>query len=208
MMDDNMRGVLDMWYAEWLEKLPPRLRDVSFDTFHFEFEDGAVRGDKEAYQRVVDWTAAFKDVKKGLFLYGATGVGKTHLAVSALKAVAREIPAAVRYLNMSSFLERRRSKVGEGKSLSNYPGIFGRDRLVLLDEMGALRPTEWIAEQVYLVVDALWQEDKRVIVTSNQTYGELASLYGERTASRLVDLTVKVNVGGGDDRVQRARRNT
>ena len=175
-----------------------RFADTNFESYQ------CPPGDTEAAAKVMAWCDAFsRDTRLAPFLYGATGTGKTHLGIAALRLLA-EKRWPVRYFDVPTRLDKMRSDIGHHASKPVTAGLK-QAHIILLDELGAVKPTDWVIEQVYLLTDWLWKERKVVIVTSNKDYSELAVDLGERTVSRLVDLTRKVQVGGEDYRTLRAK---
>ena len=78
-----------------------------------------------------------------------------------------------------------------------------------MDDMGAETPTKFAAEQIYLMIDSRYQNNKLTIFTSNYTLDELAERFnnpvdskpdvmGSRIASRLNQMCGKVKFGDVD----------
>src|SRR3712207_9281221 len=61
--------------------------------------------------------------------------------------------------------------------------------LLHLDDLGAERPTEWVLEQLYSIVNERWQDGRSIVVTSNLVDVErLREQIGSRTVSRLFEI--------------------
>jgi DNA replication protein DnaC len=60
--------------------------------------------------------------------------------------------------------------------------------LLHLDDVGAERQTEWVLEQLYSIVNARYEDQKAVVVTTNLDPDELATQIGKRTVSRLIEM--------------------
>lgn len=175
-----------------------RFKDTDFASYR------TPPGDEEAAAQVIAWCNDFTlEQRLGPYLYGATGTGKTHLGIAALRSLASH-RWPVRYFDVPTRLDKMRSDIGHHASKPVTCGL-AQSHIIMLDELGAIKPTDWVIEQVYLLADWLWKQKKVVIVTSNKDYSELAGDLGERTVSRLVDLTRKVSVGGKDYRVGQAK---
>jgi DNA replication protein DnaC len=61
--------------------------------------------------------------------------------------------------------------------------------LLHLDDLGAEKPTEWVLEQLYSIVNERWQNERSIVVTSNPGIDELRAQIGQRTVSRLEEIT-------------------
>lgn len=73
--------------------------------------------------------------------------------------------------------------------------------LLILDDLGSERPTEWTAERLYALVNRRWLEERPTIVTSNLASGELQQAVGPRVYSRLVgNGSVGIGLSGPDRR--------
>lgn len=62
--------------------------------------------------------------------------------------------------------------------------FFDADLLVI-DDLGAMRNTEWQIQIVYEIIDARYASEKPTIVTSNMTFKEIGEVFHERIRSRL-----------------------
>lgn len=180
-----------------LRSVGPRFCDSTFATYD------VPPGDKNALATMMAWAKDFTPGSRGIFMVGPTGTGKTHLAVSALLGLSARY-VLCRYVDVPVRIERMRSRIGSGQEPGARAG-FRDAMVVLLDELGEVKPTEWVVEQVYLMVDMLYKSNVTTIVTSNKDYDELVGDLGERTVSRLIQMTQKVPVPGDDYRMLQAR---
>lgn len=167
----------------------------------------------EAKEAVRAWAGDFvrqeSGPRTGLFLTGGVGVGKSMLAY----AVAHYIAGAglsVGALSVSRHFAQVRSKIGSNERVPTADEMvldFTRRpwRLLLLDDLGVEKPTDWLVEQIYLLVDAAYLRNIPLLVTSNLDYAELGERLGERTVSRIVYLTDKIEVPGDDWRIKTAK---
>jgi DNA replication protein DnaC len=194
-------------YASWVEshrkdflasmRVPPVYRSCSLETF-----EATTQEQKHALHVAQEWLTS---EVLGLFLCGPCGTGKTHLAIGALLAM-RAKRWSGRFASSSEFLFRCRNSFRKG-SADNIEEIIseycGSD-VLLLDDLGAEKPTEFSRETLGLVVDKVYREMSCLIVTSNFDLNGLAERIDERTADRLVDICRAVKLSGRSFRQKRA----
>jgi DNA replication protein DnaC len=116
--------------------------------------------------RVVD---EFPAVKKGLFLEGQPGVGKTHLAVAVLKQVIERTGARGLFYDTRDLLRVIRSTYDPSirtTELEILRPVMVADLLVL-DDLGAEKTSEWVEETMNLIVNTRYNERRLTIFTSN-----------------------------------------
>lgn len=136
--------------------------------------------------------------RPNVVLTGKAGTGKTH----AVYAIARGL----------AFTESTPWVVTAAEILDSLrPGApdpettMARAKEVpylVVDDLGAERPTDWTSERLGIVFDHRWREMRATIVTTNLTVGpdaELIEAIGERSYSRLVGSGAVVHAFGGPD---------
>jgi DNA replication protein DnaC len=169
--------------------------------------------------------------KTGLLLIGPIGTGKTHLAVGIIQELIRSKGVPCRFCDYRELLKQIQNSYNpsvETTELEILQPIFNTEVLVL-DELGAIRPTEWVWDTVSHILNSRYNDKKTTVVTTNFPNlppGEAVSLHAspteaarqavrnetlgdritERMRSRLHELCRVVQLEGSDfrQRVQRA----
>src|SRR3984893_9589943 len=106
--------------------------------------------------------------EKGLLLMGPSGVGKTHLAVAALKDLIRRGHAGL-FCDYRELLKEIQASYNPA-SESTEMGILEPIRTVeilILDDLGASKPSDWVRDIVGIVVNARYNEKRTTIITTN-----------------------------------------
>lgn len=149
---------------------------------------------------------------RNLLLLGPVGVGKTHAAVAAARGPHFERGTDVRFLPVVELLDLLRPGGPE-----NALYDLADTDLLVLDDLGSERPTEWTAERLYALINRRWLEVRPTVCTTNlpatrrdapEGYqgATLDEAVGERVFSRLVGNGAVVLRLTGHDRRRKVRR--
>lgn len=118
------------------------------------------------YVRRFDEIMRSKDDMKGLMLYGPVGTGKSYLAACIANALmAKRVP--VLYTSIIKLTG------WSSDDLSDLMDKMRRARLLILDDLGAERGTDFKLEQVFAVIDSRLNSNKPLIVTTNMTLEQM-----------------------------------
>lgn len=159
-----------------------------------------------AYRLVEDYPAA----DRGLLFMGPVGVGKTHLSVAILPGLIEkgvpclfyEVGALLKEIQSSYNPESRESE------LKVLEPIFEAEVLVL-DELGAMKPTDWVRDMMMQIINTRYNDKKLTIFTTNylddrrtERDETLEDRIGVRLRSRLFEMCITVHLEGEDYRKQ------
>jgi DNA replication protein DnaC len=134
-----------------------------------------------------------------VILTGPTGTGKTFQAWAwwrrwAFYATRDRVPDA-QFYTAADLLERIR-KSYDGERIELVPS-----ELLVIDDLGVERPTEWVSEQLYRIVDERYRNCLPLFVTTNLTGVQLRDRLGDRLVSRLAEMCISVRLDGKDRRL-------
>lgn len=194
--------------------IPPRLRGARLENYK-----AATTEQERALKRCSDYSAnAIENIKigKGLFLHGGVGTGKTHLAVATAYDAICRYPD--KFSKRPGFDDYDPGKNGYRFSFipvvdlldairDSYSGkkndIIHRakaDELIVLDDIGAEKPTDWVEERLYALIDLRYRMQRSTIYTTNCTVAQLEAQIGARAISRIIEMTDGIKFDGPDYR--------
>ena len=142
-----------------------RFREVSFE------REPIVSLDPVVLRRVRTFIRSLGDnlgSGRGLWFDGPVGTGKTSLAVLVAKAAKDAGRSYAMYPVPMLLAEIKRTF--DRDSGDNYLAFFRRlcsVDLLVLDDLGAEKQTEWVLEQLYSIVNERWQDRRSIVVTTN-----------------------------------------
>jgi DNA replication protein DnaC len=207
---DGVRRVVrcDCWYDKGAAhritraNIPKRYQHCTFTNFRAYNE--SLKSSLGFARRVVDEFP----LDRGLLLIGLPGVGKTHLAVATLKAWIEKGGTGLFYTTIDLMSALRGTYSGSERMTESelLDKVTGADMLVL-DELGRERVTEWRDEILHLIVNARYSHRRATIFTTNFDIDEdpqnpdgLQARVGFRIYSRLHEMCEFVSVDGADFR--------
>lgn len=139
-----------------------------------------------------------------LIIHGQVGTGKTHLVVGLIKNIITENVIVVKFITGVQLLHKIRNSLnGEPYKSDTLIDSYSKYPLLVIDDLGAEKSTEWTKETLYLIIDNRYCNMLPTIVTSNLTPGELSSKLDDRMISRLMSNAVVVKLTGKDRRLSK-----
>ncbi len=151
------------------------------------------------------WCDAFAPGCPSLLILGPTGVGKTHLAYGALRTLAAR-GIAVKWAALTAPDLYARLRPRDGIDSEGEFRAIADSELLLLDDLGAAKGSEWTEEINYRLVNHRYDRALPMLITSNlpavAAVGKpsLRNALGERVMSRLTGMCEYVILRGEDRR--------
>lgn len=142
----------------------------------------------EARRTCESYVERFYDLEKkrfretGLIFIGPTGVGKTHLAVAVLIELIERYKVRGRFVDFTALLHKIRASFDPDAEDSKHAILdpIIEAEVLVLDELGAQKPTEWVMETLYLIMNTRYTQRRPTIFTTNyRLNGDRAEIRGE-----------------------------
>lgn len=180
-----------------------RLKAAGIQERHLQDWTFASATDTPSIQMAKRYTENWKKVKAknlGLLLWGDVGTGKSFLAACIANALL-EKGVPVLMTNFSKILNQMGAMYSDERY--RYIASFNRFSLLIIDDLGIERNTEYALEQVYAVIDERYKTGFPLIITTNLTISQLRNpedVAHARIYSRVLEMCTPVHVPGHDRR--------
>ena len=189
-----------------LLEIPKRFKNKTFSNYK-PYSDN-----QEGYKEVIDYTKTFADRYKAgdwLILSGGYGLGKTHLALACARQCLKyfaekyvdEHAGVINYSQggtkvifrtSSDLIQEIRDSYDSDKI--NEQDVMNRFRMIpllIIDDLGTEKASEWQHEKMYTILDYRYREMKTTIITTNLTMRELKVQVSERIVDRMIEAAGK-----------------
>src|ERR1700674_3926973 len=197
--------------------IPPRYQHCTLQDYKAADSETSKWIAKAEAQRILDDYPVIDG--RGLVFIGAVGVGKTHLAVALLRELIERYQVHGLFYQFGALLRRIQDSynpVSQTSELKVLGPVFEADVLVL-DELGASKPTDWVRDTMMQIINARYNDKRLTIFTTNysdkrrnekDTSELLEDRIGTALRSRLYEMCKTVVIEGEDYRKAMANART
>ena len=151
-----------------LINLPSSLKNVSFLDV---YRDDVAR--LTVLNRMIKFVNDYPDNRKGLYLYGDFGVGKSFMVAALAHDLSEKRGVSSTLLHYPSFVIDVKNAIGDG-NVKNLVNEIKQAEVLILDDIGAEQSTPWVRDEVLQVIlQYRMQEDLPTFFTSNFNFEDL-----------------------------------
>lgn len=191
----NDAEIADFYAKQEIEKIQRRkaaaVSDRTYREWTFDKDDGLEPKMEKIRAYCERWPEVYKD-NIGLLLWGDVGTGKSFAAA----CIANELTNRNVSCLMTTFIRISNELQGRSKDDRNaFIKSLNSYKLLIIDDLGAERSSEFIQEQVFDVIDARYRSGKPLIVTTNLTFGQLKkpdNMTQARIYDRVLEMTAPI----------------
>ena len=169
-------------------RLGERFKDCTFRNYP------RIPETRDIYNCLFIYTEYFKHFRnKSILLLSHPGTGKTYLAASVVNMLVDRGTTAV-FVVVPDLLNQIRATYGKDNQETENQIMYGlcEADLLVLDDLGAERhkdKEDWGTEKLYSIINSRYNSMAATIFTTNCTMKELADKVGDRTFSRICEMT-------------------
>ncbi|KXT73550.1 Helicase loader DnaI [Streptococcus sp. DD10] len=151
-----------------LMNLPASLKTVSFSDFN---PDDARRF--PVFERLIEFSETYPNAKRGLYLYGDFGVGKSFMMAALAHELSEKRSASTTLIHYPSFVVDVKNAIGNGL-VKDLIDEIKLSQILILDDIGAEQSTPWVRDEVLQVIlQHRMQENLPTFFTSNFSFSDL-----------------------------------
>ena len=182
--------------------------DAEMCSWQFAADDGT--GDRKAMSAMKNYAEKFQIMQEkqlGILLYGDVGVGKSFAAACVANALMTN-GYFVKWLSAIQIVENCYFR--NEQEQEEYTKSITSPDLLILDDLGAERRTDFATERIHSLINARILTGKPMLVTTNLTPDQLTNtgdIQKNRIFSRLFKMTIPVQYTGSDRRRMAMKQN-
>lgn len=194
--EEQMRRINRLKEASMMDK---KYREVTFDKYEVREEN------KKVFEMAKKYADRFQDMYKknqGLLLYGPVGTGKSFTAA----CIGNYLLNNAKPVIMTSFVKILQD-VWENDREAEYITILNSASLLIVDDLGTERETDYALEKVYNIIDSRVRANKPMIITSNLELNDMMEcedIRKKRIYDRILECCYPMYVGGKSFRMMKA----
>lgn len=151
-------------------------------------------------QEIKDCVESVKETRRGIYLWGPVGYGKTYAAYAIHKKL-EEMTVHSTFYTAPEMFDLIRDDY-QHKDSFFLDRVLANRGVLIIDDLGAEKSSEFVSEAVYKIINKRYEEMLPTIITSNLDLGELAERVGDRISSRIAEMNDVIKLDGADRRLK------
>ncbi|MGN0400004.1 MAG: ATP-binding protein [Blautia sp.] len=196
--EEQMRRINRLKEASMMDK---KFRGVTFEKYEVRNEN------EKAFRMAKKYAEKFQDMfgkNQGLLLYGPVGTGKSFTAA----CIANYLLDHEKSVIMTSFVKILQD-IWESDKEAEYITILNSASLLIIDDLGTERDTDYALEKVYNIIDSRVRANKPMIITSNLELEDMMNcedIRKKRIYDRILECCYPMYIGGKSFRMIKAAK--
>lgn len=194
--EEHMRRISRLKEASMMDR---KYREDTFDKYQVRDEN------QKVFDLAKKYAKKFPEMYKknqGLLLYGPVGTGKSFTAACIGNYLLNNAKSVI----MTSFVKILQD-VWDNDKEAEYIMILNSASLLIIDDLGTERETDYALEKVYNVIDSRVRTNKPIIITSNLELNDMMNcddIRKKRIYDRILECCYPIYVGGKSFRMMKA----
>lgn len=174
----------------------------SFDTFSLSYYKG---DDYFTMKRILEFTVQYAETftpnSGSIFMFGETGLGKTHLSLAAANRILEKGYSVIydSAINILRKIEKEHFSRDHNSEMIDL--VIGTD-LLILDDLGTEYETPFYNATIYNIINTRLNSGKPSVISTNLDFGGIKQRYDSRVVSRIVAAYTCLEFKGEDVRLQ------
>lgn len=161
-----------------------RARECTFDCFQLNINNTDAH--KVCTEYLKDFEIISKLNKNGLFITGDCGVGKSHLAFAIANDLIKQGNSVIAMTMIDLLIKLKSSYSTENQTEEQILKIYEDCVLLVIDDLGKEKPTDWVLQMIYAIIDRRYNAKRPIIITTNFNASELIKRFGDNSIGRAI----------------------
>lgn len=205
--DCHIEVIKNLAYEEEGKKSP--LKFCLFEDFRLEYYPDEYSSSlncsprekmKNVYHLCKEYADSFETDSPSLFLYGETGLGKTHLSLAIAGTVIKKGYSVLYNSAQNIFNELQKERFGKSDTNGAYEAMVLECDLLVIDDLGAEFTTQFTLSALYNIINTRMNKCVPTIISTNCSLAEIEKLYSKRISSRIIGEYSIISFAGNDIR--------
>jgi DNA replication protein DnaC len=164
--------------------IPARYKKCTLENFNIEMHEVSISV-KNAHRDAQRLVQEYPLERQGMLLIGSIGVGKTHLAVGMIQMLIRDKGVPCLFCDYRELLKEIQNSYNSAVQATELEILRPvlETEVLLLDELGAVKSSEWVWDTVSYILNSRYNEQKTTIITTN--FPDAPSAGAQREKSRI-----------------------
>lgn len=185
------------------------LKISSFDSFNLSYYPDTISGNegvscRQKMKDILDYCKTYANYfdmdSVSIFMYGETGLGKTHLSLAIAGEVIKKGYGVIYGTAQNLLTQLERERFGRAKEDNDTDKMLLQCDLLILDDLGTEFSTQFTVAEIYNIVNTRMLSGRPTIINTNLSMKQLQDKYSQRITSRIIGEYQMLRFSGKDIR--------